>query len=851
MKLEFDVRGMTCSACAAHVEKAVKKVEGAENINVNLLANKMTVEFSGDAGNIIRAVKDAGYDASLKSGREKSVQKNGTKNGANAKVEIAAMQKRLIMSIIFMVPLFYISMGSMLGLPMPNFFVGYENALILAFTQLLLALTIAYINRKFYQIGFKMLFKRSPNMDTLIALGSSAAILYGIFAIYRMAHGFGTGDMELVHKYAHDIYFESAGMILTLITFGKLMETKAKGRTSDAIAKLMDLSPKTATVERDGKETEIAVEEIEKGDIIIIRPGQSIPVDGEIIQGSTSIDESAITGESIPVEKQAGDKVIAATVNKSGFFKFRAEKVGDDTTLAQIIRLVEEASSSKAPIAKLADKVSGIFVPTVISIAIIATAIWLICGAEFEFALSIGISVLVVSCPCALGLATPVAIMVGTGKGAQNGILIKSAEALETAHTVDTVVLDKTGTLTNGKPAVTDIILSRNIDKKEFLTIAASIEKPSEHPLSEALLLKAKDEGIVLKSVSFFTALPGMGIEAVLDGVNYFAGNIKLLNEKGVLLSDNEIKKSEELANEGKTLLYFADGEGVLGIVAAADTLKENSKKAIESFLAMGIEPIMLTGDNARTAKAIADELKIKKVIAEVMPQDKEREILKLKNEGKKVAMIGDGINDAVALISADVGIAIGAGTDVAIESADIVLMKSELLDAVAAVELSKKVIRNIKENLFWAFFYNIIGIPLAAGVFFPAFGLKLSPMFGAAAMSLSSVCVVSNALRLKFFKPKNGASANVVDANVNTKNVDTKSEEGEKMSMKKIMKIEGMMCMHCSSRVEKVLNGLEGVSATVNLEEKTATVTLEKELSDETLKEVIEKEGYEVISID
>ncbi len=836
MKQEFDVRGMTCSACAAHVEKAVKKVEGTQNINVNLLANKLTVEYSGDAGNIIAAVRDAGYDASVKNEQTQKKSGDGRKNTANAENEIASMKKRLIMSLVFMLPLFYISMGGMMGLPMPDFFVGDQNVLILAFTQLLLALAIAYINRKFYQIGFKMLFKRSPNMDTLIALGSSAAIIYGIFAIYRISHGLGIGDMTLVHKYAHDMYFESAGMILTLITFGKLMETKAKGKTSEAIAKLMDLSPKTAAVERNGQEVEIAVEEIEKGDIIIVRPGMCIPVDGEIIEGSTSVDESAITGESIPIEKQVGDKVIAATVNKAGFFKFRAVKVGDDTTLAQIIRLVEEASSSKAPIAKLADKVSGIFVPVVISIAVIATVIWLVFGATFEFALSIGIAVLVVSCPCALGLATPVAIMVGTGKGAENGILIKSAEALETAHMTDTVVLDKTGTLTQGKPSVTDIILLRDIDKKEFLKIAASIEKPSEHPLSEALLSEADKEGISLKEVSTFNALPGMGIEAVLDGVKYFAGNIKLLNEKGLKLSESDIKKSEALANEGKTLLYFADDKGIIGIVAAADTLKVTSKKAIQRFAEMGIEPIMLTGDNKRTAKAIADELGIKTVIAEVMPQDKEKEIQKLKQAGKKVAMIGDGINDAVALISADVGIAIGAGTDIAIESADIVLMKSELSDAVTAVELSKKVIRNIKENLFWAFFYNVIGIPIAAGVFFPVFGLKMSPMFGAAAMSLSSVCVVSNALRLKLFKPKTQA---------------TDIKKGETKTMTRKIKIEGMACGHCSARVEKVLNELDGVSATVDLAAKTATVTLEKEVSDETLKGVVENAGYEVISID
>ncbi|MBQ9833283.1 MAG: heavy metal translocating P-type ATPase [Clostridia bacterium] len=643
--------------------------------------------------------------------------------------------------------------------------------------------------------------------------------------------------MALVHRYAHDVYFESAGMILTLITFGKLMETKAKGRTGEAIARLMDLAPKIATVERDGREIEIAVEDIQKGDIIIVRPGQSIPVDGDIVEGFSNIDESAITGESIPVEKQVGDKVLAATINKSGFFKFRAVNVGNDTTLAQIIRLVEEASSSKAPIAKLADKVSGVFVPIVISIAVIAAAVWLIVGESFEFALSIGISVLVVSCPCALGLATPVAIMVGTGKGAENGILIKSAEALETAHLIDTVVFDKTGTLTQGKPAVTDIVVCRKMNESEFLKIAASIEKPSEHPLSEAVLSKAQEKNIMIDDVESFIAVPGKGIEAVVGDIRYFAGNRRLLDEKGIALSDEDINCSERLANDGKTLLYFADENGLIGIIAAADILKENSRKAIERFSEMGIDTVMLTGDNARTAKAISDKLGIDRTVAEVLPQDKEREIAQLQKKGKKVAMIGDGINDAPALSRADVGIAIGAGTDVAIESADIVLMKSDLLDAVAAVELSKKVIRNIKQNLFWAFFYNVIGIPLAAGAFYTTFGLKLSPMFGAAAMSLSSVFVVSNALRLKRFKPR-------LKANTETK-------KGENKKMVRTMKIEGMACGHCSARVEKVLNELDGVSAVVDLAAKTATVTLEKEVSDSELKSVVENAGYEVISID
>ena len=831
MKLEFDVRGMTCSACSAHVERAVKKLDGAKSVNVNLLANKLTLEYEKSADDIIKAVRDAGYEASL---RQKSREKNQARenSGFNRESEIASMKKRLFTSIVFMLPLFYISMGGMMGLPMPDFFVGESNLLVLAFTQFLLALTIAYINRKFFQVGFKMLFKGSPNMDSLVAIGSSAAIIYGIFTIYKMA----LGD-SAVH--GHDLYFESAGMILTLVTFGKLMETKAKGRTNEAIVKLMDLSPKTAHIEKDGTEIEVAVEDIEKGDIVVIRPGERIPVDGVIIEGKTSIDESAITGESIPRDKTAGDKVIAATVNKSGFFKLRATNVGDETTLAQIIRLVEEASSSKAPIASLADKVSSIFVPAVIIIAVLAMAVWLICGATLEFSLMIGISVLVISCPCALGLATPVAITVGMGKGAENGILMKSAEALETAHLIDTVVLDKTGTLTLGKPSVTNIMHESTIERHELMSILASIEKPSEHPLAEAILKKGEEEKATLQKVESFTAVHGLGIEAMLNGKTYFAGNKEMLDMHAVKISTEYINKSEQYANEGKTVIYLACEGEFLGMLAVADTLKADSKEAIKRFKEMGIEPIMLTGDNHRTAKAIARELGIEKVVSEVMPKDKEQERKRLKSEGKRVAMIGDGINDAVALTSSDVGIAIGAGTDIAIESADIVLMKSSLIDATVAIELSKKVIRNIKQNLFWAFCYNIIGIPIASGVLYTALGIKLSPMIGAAAMSLSSVCVVSNALRLKLFKPKTQAT-----------DIKTDTKKGETKKMIRKIKIEGMMCTHCSSRVEKVLNALDGASAKVDLEAKTATVTLEKEISDEELKRVIEDAGYEVVEI-
>lgn len=756
MNQKFNVTGMTCSSCSANVEKAVRKLSGVDTVNVNLLSNSMTVDYKDsdiDSTTIIKAIQDAGYDASIFV-RGSSDSKKIEKSVNPMEEELKEMRSRIIISFGFLIPLMYVSMGHMLNLPHPRWLMGPENAITFAFIQLLLTIPVVYVNRKYYQVGFKTLFYGRPNMDSLIAIGSGAALTYGIFAIFKIGYGLGHNNLDMVNQYSMDLYFESAAMILALITFGKFLETRAKGRTSEAITKLMDLAPKTASVIRSGEEVEIPVEDVVIDDIIIVRPGQSIAVDGIIIEGSSAVDQSALTGESIPVEKNIGDKVIAATINKTGSFKFKAKKVGDDTTLAKIIQLVEDASSSKAPIAKMADKISGIFVPVVIGIAVIATIVWLLLGQPFEFAMSMGIAILVISCPCALGLATPVAIMVGTGKGASNGILIKSAEALENLHTISTVVLDKTGTITEGKPVVTDIITKGLESEERLLQIAASIESSSEHPLAEAILEKAKERGISLRNVDNFNSISGRGIVGIIDGKQYTAGNLALMKDREInanMFQDT----SDEFAMDGKTPLYFAEDKNLLGIIAVADVVKATSRKAIDNFKAMGINVVMLTGDNKKTAEAIRKQLNIDRVVAEVLPQDKEKEIRNIQASGKKVAMIGDGINDAPALARADVGIAIGAGTDIAIESADIVLMKSDLLDAVTAVQLSKATIKNIKENLFWALFYNVLGIPIAAGVFYTAFGLKLNPMFGAAAMSMSSVFVVSNALRLKFFKPK------------------------------------------------------------------------------------------------
>lgn len=843
MKQKFDVTGMTCSACSAHVEKSVSKLEGVQCVNVNLLQNSMVVEYDDNAlgtTDIIYAVESGGYGASVQ-GETKT--QETPKNVAAE--EMHHMKRRLIASFCFLIPLFYISMGHMMGAPLPAILLGDENVMIFALTQLFLTIPVLIINKKYFVVGFKALWNKAPNMDSLIALGSAASVIYSVFAIYSMAYAMGHGDLMTAHHYGMELYFESAAMILTLITVGKYMETRSKGKTSEAISKLMDLAPKTATVLRGGVEQEIPVEDVVTGDTIIVKPGQRIPVDGKIIEGFSAVDESAITGESIPVEKQVGDTVIGATVNKSGYFRMTATRVGKDTTLSQIIALVEEAGASKAPIAKLADKVSGVFVPVVITIAVLAAVIWFVAGNQpFSFALSIGIAVLVISCPCALGLATPTAIMVGTGKGAEYGILVKSAESLEIAHQVQTVVLDKTGTLTEGKPVVTDVVLAKGILRNRLLKQAAAVEALSEHPLAEAIVAYAKEKEVAFEKAENLTATAGQGVEADVAGKHILAGNLKMMQERGIQLGEWEAK-AVELAEAGKTPLFFAENETFLGIVALADTLKPTSKAAVDAFHQMGIEVVMLTGDNKRTAEAIARELDIQ-VIAEVLPQDKEREVRRLQEQGKKVAMIGDGINDAPALMRADVGVAIGAGTDVAMESADIILMKSDLMDAVTAIELSHATIRNIKENLFWAFFYNACGIPLAAGVFYPFLEWKLNPMFAAAAMSFSSAFVVGNALRLRLFRPKYAKTTTALPKEDIQKELNHKEEIG----MKKVLKIEGMMCNHCTGRVEKALNDLDGVTAEVSLEGKSATVTLSKDVSDETLVQTVTDAGYEVVDI-
>ncbi len=852
MKQIYDVTGMTCSACSSRVDKVVRKLEGVSEVNVNLLQNKMTVEYDAPADEtaIIKAVMDAGYGASVHQ-EPGSVPTNAPKEKPADESE--GMKKRLIASFCFLIPLMYVSMGSMFGLPQPALLQGHENMMIFALTQLCLTLPVMYINRKFFEVGIRSLLHGAPNMDSLIAIGSGASFVYSMYAIFRMGYHLGHGELELAAPYHMDLYFESAAMILTLITVGKFLESRSKRRTLDAITKLMDLSPKTAVVLRGGAEQEIPVEQVLVGDIVVVRSGQSIPVDGIIVEGNGAVDESALTGESIPVEKSIGDVVMGASLNKTGFFKMEAKKVGQDTALAQIIRLVEEASGSKAPIAKLADKVSGIFVPTVMAIAAVTIIVWLALGYEFHHAFSCGIAVLVISCPCALGLATPTAIMVGTGKGAENGILIKSAESLEIAHEINTVVLDKTGTITEGAPKVTDCIVAAGQNETDFLQKAASLEHSSEHPLAEAIVAYAKRKNISLKSVSDFGAEAGQGVYGSVEGKKILAGNRRMMDANGIELGVLA-QKGENAAEQGKTPLYFACDGKAMGLLCVADVVKPTSAQAIKEFEKMGIEVIMLTGDNKKTAEAIRSQLSITRAVAEVLPQDKEQEVRKLQEAGKKVAMVGDGINDAPALARADVGVAIGAGTDVAIESADIVLMKNDLLDAVSAIQLSKAVIRNIKQNLFWAFFYNCIGIPLAAGLLFVPFGMKLNPMFGAAAMSLSSFFVVSNALRLKLFKPsftKEVIHIPQQDAEIINEAAEESAEEKESNTMTKVMKIEGMMCPHCSGRVDKVLNAIEGVSAVVSLEEKSATITLSADVSDDVLKQAVIDAGYEVVSLD
>lgn len=884
MKTEkYNVTGMTCAACQANVTRCVSKLDGVSDVNVSLLANQMTVSYDEAAvtpDTIMQAVSKIGYGASPMEAptggqsKESGFSQQWQERKDRASQSQNEMKHRLVSSIILLIPLMYIAMGHMIHLPVPGIFVGTENALISALTQLLLTIPVLVINRHFYQNGFKALIMRAPNMDSLVAVGSSAAFIYGLFAMYRMAYGFGHNDMALVHQYSHELYFESAAMILTLVTVGKYLEARSKSKTSDALGKLVDLAPKTAIVVRGGEEVTIPAEQVIAGDILVIRPGMSIPVDGVITEGNGYLDQSAITGESLPVEKGEGDTVISATINKNGSFRFRASRVGDDTTLAQIIRLVDEAGNSKAPIARLADKVSGVFVPTVIVIAILTAIVWLLAGQSFEFALSSAIAVLVISCPCALGLATPVAIMVGTGKAAEYGILIKSAESLENLHSIDTIVLDKTGTITSGHPSVTDILsFDPALDETQFLSQAAAAESGSEHPLAQAVVERAKADGLSLPSVSQFEATAGRGIRAVVEGKTWYAGNPAYMEETLSLSGSPEYaqirEQADRLASQGKTPLLFACEGKIKGIIAVADTVRESSAAAIRAFRKMGIHVVMLTGDNRLTATAIQQQLGIEEAISDVLPTQKEACIRSLQEKGHRVAMVGDGINDAPALTRADIGIAIGAGTDIAIDSADVVLMKDSLYDVVTAIRLSHSVIRNIRMNLFWAFFYNVLGIPVAAGVLYPAFGLRLSPMFGSAAMSLSSVCVVTNALRLRFFKAQGSDDANAsisADAAAPAANPVTKQEmpdppashidiqsgcpvqpvkKGDK-EMTKILSVEGMMCAHCQAHVQKALAGVDGVSsAEVDLEKKEAVVTLSKDVADQTLMDAVTEAGY------
>ena len=861
MKERYNVTGMTCSACSAHVEKSVRALAGVRDVSVNLLQNSMQVEYDESAlssGEIIKAVESGGYGAALRQGGK--APKGRQPSVSPIEEEMKTMHRRLVISVAVLLPLMYISMGHMMGLPLPHWLHGTTNAMTFALTQFLLTLIVVYVNRQFYISGFAALRRRSPNMDSLIAIGSAAALVYGIIALYAIGYGLGHNDALLVEQYMMDLYFESAATILTLITVGKYLETRSKGKTSNAIAKLMDLTPKTAVVVRGGGEVEIPAEDVVPGDIVVVRPGAAIPVDGTVLDGNAAIDESALTGESLPVEKHPGDKVIGGTINKSGYFTFTAVRVGEDTTIAQIVELVQQANSSKAPIAKLADQVSGVFVPVVISIAVIAAVVWLLLGYRFSFALSVGISVLVVSCPCALGLATPTAIMVGTGKGAENGILYKTAESLEVARAVNAVVLDKTGTVTEGRPRLTDIFPADGVSAEQLLILAASVEKCSEHPLAQAIVEQAERDGLRLFEAEDFIATAGEGIAARVQGYKISAGNARMMQRLKVDIS-SMAAIADEMAGQGKTPLYFAQSSRLLGMMVLADVPKATSHAAIAEMKAMGIEVIMLTGDNLRTAQAIQKQMGIDRVVAEVLPQDKEAEIRALQEQGKTVAMIGDGINDAPALARADVGIAIGAGTDIAMESADVVLMRSDLLDAVAAFQLGSAVVRNIKQNLFWAFFYNTLGIPLAAGLLYLPFGLRLTPMFAAGAMSVSSVFVVTNALRLRAFKPRYTHQAVQPGATpINRPEISVqqlpKAPAGaepiqrEDATMTKTMKIEGMSCGHCSARVEKALNALEGVSATVDLEAKTATLQLAVEQPDELLKKTVEDAGYEVVGI-
>ncbi len=856
MKQRFEVTGMTCSACSAHVDKSVHKLKGVLDVAVNLLQNNMTVTFDENTitnADIIKAVAGAGYGAYIKDSGAAAQSKEDP-----AKAEAKVVRERLITSLCFMVPLLYLAMGHMMGAPLPTFLIGTENAMVNALTQLVLTAPILVINRHYFTGGFRALYNRAPNMDSLIGVGASAAVLYSTWMLFLMANALGQGQIHLAHTYGMDLYYESAGVILTLITVGKFLEARSKGKTSEAIEKLLFLAPKTAVVLRDGQEVEVPVEDVSVGDTLVVRTGQGIPVDGEVIEGHGAVDESALTGESALVDKEKGSKVIGSTINKSGYFTFRATKVGDDTTFAQIIRLVEQAGASKAPIAKLADKVSGIFVPVVMSIALLSAVVWMVAGAAIGFALSIGIAVLVISCPCALGLATPTAIMVGTGKGAELGILIKSAESLEIAHTVDTVILDKTGTVTAGKPQVTDVLVWNKDGEDALISLAASAEVLSEHPLGQAVVDYAKEHNLELIKAKDLQSYAGAGIACTINDENIMVGNAAMMERFHI-----EIRADgQDLSQQGKTVLYVARGQKALGVIAVADVIKPTSREAVAAMERMGLDVFMLTGDNEKTAKAVAQQAGIRHVIAQVLPQDKELWVRRLQEQGHKVAMIGDGVNDAPALVRADVGIAIGAGTDVAIESADIVLIKNDLMDAVNAFSLSRATIRNIKQNLFWAFFYNVIGIPLAAGVLYPLLELKLNPMIAAAAMSFSSIFVVTNALRLKLFDPKKARvrqretphSSMEVETLIADEQLQRPAEAcplEQAAQTQWVMQVGGMTCVHCKGRVEKALTGVVGVqSAIVNLDEGTATIGAAPDVTVDMLQKVVEEEEYEVVSV-
>lgn len=843
MKERFDVSGMTCASCQANVQKAVEKL-GVDFVNVNLISETMTVSYDDgkiSENDIIKAVEKIGYGAKPKN-------KKNLKENNKTFDEEKIVKNRLIISFIFLIPLMYISMGHMINLPLPHFLMGARGSVNFAFLQFLLTLPIVFVNRIFYIFGFKALFNKASNMDTLVGLGSFAALIYGIFAIMRMAYGLGFEKFEIVENYRHNLYFESSAMILTLITLGKYFEKKSKGQTKKSLESLMDLAPKKARILKDKNEVEILVEDLKKGDLILVRPGEAIPVDGIVKEGSSLVDESAITGESIPVNKNIGDEVISATLNKQGSFIFEATKVGEDTTLSKIIELVNQANETKAPIAKLADKISAIFVPTVMIISLITFVIWMILGYGFEFSLNFAISVLVISCPCALGLATPMAIMVATGKSAQFGLLFKNAESLENLHKVDTILLDKTGTITEGKPQITDII--SEIDENEFIKIASSIENNSEHPLSHAISEYAKAKNIQAKNIEDFEAISGKGIKAKYENKIYYGGNISLMKEKNIDLKSYE-KKADIFSNEGKTSMYFADEKNVIGIIAVQDKPKNLSKIAIDEMKKMGYEVRMITGDNEKTAEAIKNALNIDEKYTEVLPQDKEKEIKNLQKLGKKVLMVGDGINDAPALARSDVSMAIGNGTDVAIESADIILINNNILDIVSALKLSKSTIKIIKENLFWAFFYNIIGIPLAAGLLYPVFGLKLSPMFGAFAMSFSSIFVCLNSLRLRKFKANFENEEKIKEEIQKEKNKNIKEKKMNELN-KMIVKINQMSCNHCKNRVEEILKNISGIeNAEVNLDEKLAEVDYFGAIDENEIKEKINDAGYEFVGIE